>query len=210
MVLSRDEVRAVLAQLKGDKWLMASLLYGSGLRLLECLRLRIKDVDFDRKEIVVRDGKGRKDRATLLPVSLREPIKRQVEHALAVHETDLREGFGRVDLPDALARKNPEADRSPAWQYLFPASTRGVDARSGVVRRHHLAETALQKAVRGAVARAGLVKPATPHTLRHSFATHLLESGQDIRTLQELLGHKNVSTTMVYTYVLQSPDTPGS
>ena len=203
-VLSREEVRAVLAQLKGDRWLMASLLYGSGLRLLECLRLRLKDVEFDRHQIIVRDGKGRKDRATLLPVSLVEPLQRQIEHVRAVHQADVRDGFGRVFLPDAVARKYPEADSRAGWQYLFPASSRGVDPRSGVERRHHLAETALQKSVRAAVDRAGLIKPATPHTFRHSFATHLLESGQDIRTVQELLGHKDVSTTMVYTHVLQA------
>jgi integron integrase len=201
-VLSRDEVRAVLAGLEGDKWLMASLLYGSGLRLLECLRLRVKDVDFDQARIIVRDGKGQKDRATILPESLVGPLRRQVEHVAAVHRADLAEGFGRVHLPHSLASKYPGADRQLGWQFLFPASRRGVDPRTREVRRHHLAETALQKAVRAAVARAGLVKPASPHTLRHSFATHLLESGHDIRTVQELLGHEDVRTTMVYTHVL--------
>ena len=201
-VLSRDEVRAVLAHLKGEQGLQAGLLYGSGLRLLECLRLRVKDVDFDQNRLIVRDGKGAKDRSTLLPKSLRDPLRRQVEHVAAVHTLDVREGFGRVHLPHALAEKYPNADRELGWQYLFPASKRGDDPRTGVVRRHHAAETSLQKAVRAAVRNAGLVKAASPHTFRHSFATHLLEAGQDIRTVQELLGHKDVATTMIYTHVL--------
>jgi integron integrase len=202
VVLTRAEVRALLAQLDGDKHLMASLLYSSGLRLMECLRLRVKDVDFGQNHLIVRDGKGQKDRVTLLPRSLIEPLRSQVALVRRYHERDLAEGFGRVYLPYALAEKYPNADRELAWQYLFPAPKRGLDPRTGLVRRHHLAETALQKDVRGAVRRAGIVKPASCHTLRHSFATHLLEAGQDIRTVQELLGHKDVTTTMIYTHVL--------
>jgi integron integrase len=204
VVLTRAEVRALLAQLDGTKWLMAHLLYGSGLRLLECLRLRVKDVDFGQNHLIVRDGKGFKDRDTLLPRALREPLRVQIAEALRAHARDLAEGFGQVHLPYALERKYPNADRQRCWQWIFPAPNRSTDPRSGIVRRHHLAETALQKAVRDAVRRAGIDKPATCHTLRHSFATHLLEAGHDIRTVQELLGHKDVQTTMIYTHVLQS------
>lgn len=183
-VFSREEARAVLAQLQGTAWLAAGLLYGSGLRLMECLRLRIKDVDFDPSRIIVRDGKGQKDRATLLPGSLIEPLRRQVEHALAVHDADLRGGFRRVHLPFALAVRYPDADRQPGWQYLFPSGRRAIDPRTGIVRRHHLGETALQKAVKRAIRATGVIKHAGCHTFRHSFATHLLESGQDLRTIQ--------------------------
>jgi integron integrase len=203
-VFSRAEARAVLAQLDGTAWLAASLMYGSGLRLMECLRLRIKDIDFDQVRIIVRDGKGQKDRATLLPAATVEPLCRQIEHVRALHQADLRDGFGRVHLPFALAVKYPEADRQPGWQYLFPSGRRAVDPRTGVVRRHHLAESALQKAVKRAVRAAGLVKHASCHTFRHSFATHLLEAGHDIRTIQELLGHQDVRTTMIYTHVLNA------
>jgi integron integrase len=204
VVFSRDEARAVLAHLDGEHWLAAALLYGSGLRLLECLRLRVKDVDFERSQVLVRDGKGQKDRATLLPAALVEPLRRQVAHVEAVHQKDVGEGFGRVYLPHALAEKYPEADRRLGWQYLFPARRRGEDPRSGVVRRHHLAESALQKAVKRAVAAAGLAKNGSCHTFRHSFATHLLESGADIRTVQELLGHNDVRTTMMDSHVLNA------
>jgi integron integrase len=202
VVLDRDEVRAVLARMDGSKWLMASLLYGSGLRLMECLRLRVKDVEFGAGRLIVRDGKGAKDRVTVLPSALRDHLQRQVERVAVIHRRDLDEGFGRVYLPDALARKYPEADRTIAWQYLFPATRKGVDPLDGVTRRHHLAERPLQKAVGEAVRLAGIAKPASCHTFRHSFATHLLESGSDIRTVQELLGHREVTTTMIYTHVL--------
>lgn len=204
VVLTREEVRAVLAQLDGTDALVAKLLYGSGMRLLEGLRLRVKDVDFGQRHLVVRDGKGQKDRVTLLPRSLEQPLRAQIDRVRLLHERDVREGFGRVYLPDALARKYPGADREIGWQYAFPSARRGVDPRSGVVRRHHLAERTFQRAVHGAVRRAGVVKPASPHTLRHSFATHLLESGQDIRTVQELLGHDDVRTTMIYAHVLDA------
>jgi integron integrase len=203
-VFSREEARAVLAQLQGTPWLAAGLLYGSGLRLMECLRLRIKDVDFDQARIIVRDGKGRKDRATLLPGTLIGPLRRQIEHVLAVHAADLRDGFGRVHLPFALAIKHPGAERQPGWQSLFPSGRRATDPRTGIVRRHHLAESALQKAVKRALRAAGVLKHAGCHTFRHSFATCLLESGSDIRTIQELLGHSDVRTTMIDTHVLKT------
>ena len=201
VVLTREEVQGVLEMLPGRQRLMASLMYGAGLRVMECVRLRVKDIDFGQDHLIVRDGKGQKDRVTLLPRSLREPLARQVEAARTLHLADLAEGFGRVHLPFALARKYPNADRELAWQYLFPAKARGEDPRSGIVRRHHVAESGLQKAMRAAVRRAGLAKPATCHSLRHSFATHLLEDGRDIRTIQELLGHADVATTMIYTHV---------
>ncbi len=204
VVFTRDEVRAVIGRLEGTKWLAASLLYGSGLRLMECLRLRVKDIDFGQNHIVVRDGKGQKDRVTVLPTTLAEPLRRQIDRITAIHQRDRQEGFGRVYLPFALAKKYPNAERQAGWQYLFPSGRRAEDPRSGVVRRHHLAETALQKSVRTAVRDAGIVKPGTCHTFRHSFATHLLENGSDVRTVQVLLGHADVSTTMIYTHVLQS------
>ena len=202
VVLSRDEVRAVLAQLDGSKWLMASLLYGSGLRLMECLRLRIKDIDFSYSQIIVRDGKGGKDRITILPDTLKPLLQRHLDKVKTLHENDLRLGFGRVYLPYALEKKYKNANQQWCWQYVFPASRLSVDPHSGKMRRHHVTEDVLQKAVSSAIRQAGISKPASCHTFRHSFATHLLEDGYDIRTVQELLGHSDVRTTMIYTHVL--------
>ena len=202
VVLTVPEVQAVLARLDGQHWVMASLLYGSGLRLMECLRLRVKDLELTRRELIVRDGKGSKDRITLLPDKLIQPLQIQLERVKALHQQDLQQGFGAVYLPDALEREYPNANREWAWQYVFLADKRSIDPRSGVERRHHRGETALQQAIRNAVRQAGIDKPANCHTLRHSFATHLLANGYDIRTVQELLGHKDVRTTMIYTHVL--------
>jgi integron integrase len=202
VVFTRDEVRQVLAGLTGTHGLMARLLYGSGLRLMECLRLRVKDIDFGYRELTVVDGKGAKDRRTILPASLLAPLERQLAVVQQIHEADLADGLGAVYLPYALARKFPGAARDPGWQFLFPASRRSIDPRAGVERRHHADESGLQRAVKAAIAGAGIVKRASCHTFRHSFATHLLEDGYDIRTVQELLGHVDVRTTMVYTHVL--------
>jgi integron integrase len=202
VVLTVEEVRDLLSQLNGTYWLMASLLYGSGLRLMECLRLRVKDLELERREITVRHGKGGKDRVTLLPGKLIDALKAQLGRAHVLHQTDLADGFGAVYLPNALEKKYPNASREWAWQYVFPAGKRSVDPRSAIERRHHVGETALQHGVKNAVRRAGISKPASCHSLRHSFATHLLESGYDIRTVQELLGHQDVRTTMIYTHVL--------
>jgi integron integrase len=205
VVLSRAEVAKVLSKMSGTPKLMAGLLYGSGLRLMECVRLRVKDIDFAYAQITVRDAKGGKDRRTMLPLDLGQPLEAHLAKTKAQHDQDLEDGFGSVFLPFALERKYPKADREWPWQYVFASSRLAVDPRSGRKRRHHMAEGLLQNALKEAVRSAGLSKPASCHSLRHSFATHLLENGYDIRTVQELLGHKDVSTTMIYTHVLNKP-----
>lgn len=202
-VLTHSEALAVIAQMHGTPRLMTKILYGSGLRLTECLRLRVKDLDFERHQIIVRGGKGDDDRLTILPDSIVPELKILLQDVKALHDKDLREGYGETALPNALSLKYPNAGREWLWQYIFPASQRSVDPLSGVIRRHHLDESVLQKAIRQAAQLAKINKPVSPHTFRHSFATHLLQSGYDIRTIQELLGHKDVKTTMIYTHVLQ-------
>jgi integron integrase len=202
VVLTRHEVKSVLSQLTGPKWLMASLLYGSGLRLNECLRLRVKDVDFAYKQITVREAKGGKDRVTVLPDMLVAPLQGHLVQVRSLHAQELLQGFGSVPLPAALARKYPNAAREWAWQFIFPAAKRSRDPRTGLTSRHHVGDWVIQNAVKEAVRKSRIQKAASCHTFRHSFATHLLESGADIRTVQELLGHKDVSTTMIYTHVL--------
>lgn len=202
VVFSVSEVARLLMNMSGREWLMASLLYGSGMRLMECVRLRLKDLDFDRNEITIRQGKGGKDRRTMLPGRLVDALRVQRASVVALHARDLEAGFGEVYLPHLLARKYPNAPREIAWQYLFPATRRSTDPLDGRERRHHIDEKLLQRAVKSALRAAGIEKPASCHTLRHSFATHLLENGYDIRTVQELLGHKDVSTTQIYTHVL--------
>jgi len=202
-VLTKEETLRLIGCLSGAHQLMAKLIYGSGIRLMECLRLRVKDLEFERRAIIVRDGKGAQDRVTVLPDSLIPLLQEHLQRVKALHEQDLAQGFGSVYLPYALERKYPNADKEWGWQYVFPASSLSQDPRSDVTRRHHLHESSLQKAIREAARLAGIVKPVGPHTLRHCFATHLLEAHYDIRTVQELLGHKDVKTTMIYTHVLQ-------
>lgn len=204
VVLTKEEVRIVLGQLKDTNWLIANLLYGAGLRLSEALRLRVKDLDFGFRQIVVRDGKGAKDRLTVLPTKLIEPLQKQLEAAQKLHELDLRNGLGSVFMPFALARKYPKAEKEWAWQYVFPSKSLSVDPRSGKKGRQHVSASSLQKPFKEAVRKSRIPKNASPHTLRHSFATHLLQDGYDIRTIQDLLGHKEISTTMIYTHVLQN------
>jgi integron integrase len=202
-VLSKDEARALLSHLSGSYKLMAQIMYGSGLRLMECLRLRIKDIDFENHRILVYDGKGGDDRVTMLPDSMIQPLRLHIAQVKTQHQKDLAAGFGSVYLPYGLDKKFPNAHKEWIWQYLFPASILSKDPETGVVRRHHIHETAIQKTVKEAACAAHIEKRVSPHTFRHSFATHLLQNGYDIRTVQELLGHKDVKTTMIYTHVLQ-------
>ena len=205
VVLTKEEMQRVTAAMTGTAQLMARLLYGSGLRLMECLRLRVKDVDFAANHIIVRNGKGDQDRVTMLPTTLKPILSQHLERVRLLHEKDLADGYGEVYLPEALSRKYPNAARQWVWQYVFPSNTRSVDPRSGIERRHHASEVALQRAVRAAAQLARISKVVTPHAFRHSFATHLLEANYDIRTVQELLGHSRVDTTMIYTHVMNQP-----
>jgi integron integrase len=201
-VLTHEEAGEIINHMSGTPRLMVELLYGSGLRLQECLNLRVKDIDFALNTITVRQGKGDKDRITLLPASIKERLQTQIQRTLALHQQDLADGQGEVYMPHALERKYPSAARDPAWQFLFPSTRLAADPRSGVIRRHHLHNTALRKHIRAAVAKTGIRKPVKSHTFRHSFATRLLQNGYDIRTIQKLLGHEDVTTTEIYTHVL--------
>jgi integron integrase len=203
VVLSRDEVKKIMSSLDGVYLLMAQLMYGCGLRLMECLRLRIKDVDFENDLLMVRSGKGQKDRSLMIPGKIKEDLARHVASAKQIHDQDLKIGHGEVSLPDALEKKYPGAPREWRWQWVFPAEKLSVDPRSGKVMRWHIHPSIIQRAVKEAVMKANLPKKASCHTLRHSFATHLLEAGHNIRTIQELLGHKHVNTTMIYTHVIR-------
>jgi len=202
VVFTQEEVKQILLQLNGTNWLMGQFLYGAGLRVMECVRLRIKDIDCGYNQIVVRDGKGKKDRVTMLPNIITDELQRHLLKVKKIHERDLTEGFGAVYLPYALERKYKNANRDWDWQYVFPATHRSTDPRSSIERRHHISESVPQRAIKQAIRNAGIHKAGSCHSLRHSFATHLLESGYDIRTVQELLGHKDVTTTMIYTHVL--------
>ncbi|NNG01371.1 MAG: integron integrase [Desulfobacteraceae bacterium] len=204
VVFTPDEVKKILIQLEGTNWLMGQILYGAGLRVMECVRLRVKDIDFGYGQLVVRNGKGNKDRVTMLPKIIVDDLKRHLVKVKSIYDRDLKAGFGAVYLPYALERKYKNANRSWAWQYVFPSTRRSMDPRSGVERRHHISETVPQRAIKKAIRNCGITKAGSCHSLRHSFATHLLEAGYDIRTVQDLLGHKDVTTTMIYTHVLNS------
>jgi len=202
VVLTKDEVKTVIGNLKGDKWIMANLLYGAGLRLMECLRLRVQDIDFASNQITVRDGKGNKDRVTMLPNVLKQPLREHLKNVRKTHRQDLTEGYGRVYMPYALASKYPNAATEWGWQFVFPQDNRFINKTTGEQGRYHVHETTVQRTVKEAVRKTDITKRASSHTFRHSFATHLLADGYDIRTVQELLGHKDVKTTMIYTHVL--------
>jgi integron integrase len=202
IVFTKVEARTILAKLTGEYRLIAGLLYGSGLRLMECVRLRVQDIDFSANHIVVSDAKGKKGRITILPAKLKEPLRRQVDNVKILHQFDLQQGYGEVLLPNAYKRKSPLSAKSLGWQFLFPSKNRSGDPRSGMIMRHHLDESGVQRALKEAIGKTEIVKHGSPHSFRHSFATHLLEDGHDIRTVQELLGHKDVRTTMIYTHVL--------